>query len=127
MSKMSKFMFRLIDLIVIFVMTFGSPLAALAAPSLTGATIASDLPDYPMGAIVTLTGAGWAPGEAVNLFVNDNVFNSWSHSGNIAADENGAFTYQFQLPNWFVATYTAAATGPSSGTATTTFTDSPPA
>jgi hypothetical protein len=42
------------------------------------ATIVSDKLDYPPGATVTLTGAGWVSGEVVHLFVNDNVGNTWS-------------------------------------------------
>ncbi|MEI2827762.1 MAG: hypothetical protein V9F04_16270 [Dermatophilaceae bacterium] len=37
---------------------------------------------------------------------------------------DGSITYTFQLPAWFVATYSATATG-ASGTASVTFTDSP--
>ena len=39
------------------------------------------------------------------------------------ANLGGEFTYSFTLPAWFVASYTATATGPS-GTVSTTFTDS---
>src|SRR5205807_4954656 len=89
----------------------------------SGATIVSDKADYAPGATVTLTGAGWDSGEAVHIFVNDSVGNSWSLNSNPdpAADTNGSFTYSFSLPNSFIANYTAPATGPTSGTATTTF------
>ncbi len=105
---------------------------ARAVASSTGPTIASDQADYAPGATVTLTGAGWASGEAVHIFVNDSVGNTWSlDSGqngtapDPVADANGGFTYSFSLPNSFIANYTATATGPVSGTATTTFTDAP--
>ena len=96
----------------------------------TNATIASEQPDYRPGATVTLTGAGWTAGEVVHIFVNDNIAESWSldsGQGDAAPDpvagEDGSFTYQFVLPNWFVAIYNVIATGPTSGVATTTFTD----
>ena len=102
------------------------PVVAFAAEaSPTGATVTTDLADYPPGAIVTVTGAGWASGEAVDIFVNDSGGQTWSlHSDpDPVADLAGAFMYQFQLPTWFVANYAVLATGTSSGSATTTFTD----
>src|SRR3990170_1225524 len=84
-------------------------LGAVAIADATGPTIASDKDDYAPGEIVTLTGTGWQGGEAVHIRVN--------------ADDQGSFTDSFQLPDWFVATYAVTATGPTSGTATTTFTD----
>jgi hypothetical protein len=65
----------------------------------------------------------WQPGEGVHIFVNDNVGQTWSRSVDVAADEAGAITDSFYLPDWFVATYAVTATGEVSGTATTTFTD----
>src|SRR6266702_4125085 len=99
--------------------------SASAASSPSGATITSDQADYQPGATVTLTGAGWAANEDVHIFVNDSVGNTWSLNSNPdpVADANGAFTYSFSLPNSFIANYTVTATGPTSGTATTTFTD----
>ena len=43
MRKITRISFKLLDLLIIFMMVFGSPMSALAAPSPTGATIASDL------------------------------------------------------------------------------------
>ncbi len=43
-------------------------------------TIASDQADYAPGALVTLTGTGWQPGESVHIFVNDDWGSSWSRS-----------------------------------------------
>src|SRR5512135_2321345 len=77
MYKLAKGILKLLDVVVIFVMAFGSPMSALAAPSPTGATITSDAADYPPGATVTLTGAGWVIGEAVHIFVNDDAGQSW--------------------------------------------------
>src|SRR6266568_4575365 len=98
---------------------------ASAASTASGATITSDKLDYQPGATVTLTGAGWDSGEAVQIFVNDTVGNTWSLNSNPdpQADGNGSFTYSFSLPSTFIANYTVTATGPTSGTATTTFTD----
>ena len=95
------------------------------APSSTGASVTTDQSDYPPGAIVTIIGAGWASGEVVHITVNDDVGQTWSHTSNPdpVAALNGTFTYQFQLPNWFVANYGVLATGPLSGSASTTFTD----
>jgi hypothetical protein len=123
MSKLSTFIFKFLDIIVIFTMTFGSPLSALAAPSPTGAAIASDLADYPPGATVTLNGAGWVAGETVHIFVNDDAYQTWSRSIDVVASNDGSLIDVFQLPNWFVANYSVIATGPLSGTATTSFTD----
>ena len=93
-------------------------------------TIASDKLDYAPGETVMLTGTGWQPSENVHIFVNDDQRQSWSLSSGTygappdpIADGSGAFTYQFQLPTWFVATYTVVATGQVSGQATTRFTD----
>jgi hypothetical protein len=72
---------------------------------------------------VTLTSGNWQPGEWVVLYVNDNIGQTWSITTNKQADENGAWTYQFNLPNWFVATYHVTATGEVSGVATADFTD----
>src|SRR5512147_445886 len=72
-------------------------------------TITSDLPDYAPGATVTLTGAGWQPNEAVHVYVNDDWGSSWNYPADVTADELGAFTLSFQLPNWFVATYSVTA------------------
>jgi hypothetical protein len=99
---------------------------ASAASSPSGATITSDKQDYQPGATVTLTGAGWAANEAVHIHVSDSDGTTWSFDSNPdpAADGSGGFTYQFSLPSTVIAFYTATATGATSGTATTAFTDS---
>ncbi len=86
-------------------------------------TISSDKADYPPGATVVLTGTGWQPGESVHIHVNDEAGKTWSRDVDITADENGNVRDEFQLPNWFVATYNVTATGAQSGEATTSFTD----
>ena len=86
-------------------------------------TITSEQPDYAPGATVTLMGTNWAAGEAVHLFVNDDKAKTWSYNADITADADGRFMNQFQLPASFVAVYTVTARGPTSGIATTSFTD----
>jgi len=97
------------------------------AGSLLGPTITSDRADYSAGSTVTLTGAGWGVGESVHIDVNDTVGNTWSLSSNPdpLAGIDGSFTYSFALPTTFIASYTVTATGVTSGTATTSFTDGP--
>jgi uncharacterized repeat protein (TIGR01451 family) len=86
-------------------------------------TIKSDLADYPPGATVTLTGSGWQPGETVDIYVNDDLGKTWEGNFQATADANGNITSQFDLPDWFVATYNVRATGAQSGVVTSSFTD----
>ena len=86
-------------------------------------SISSDKVDYAPGGTVVLTGSGWASGESVRIFVNDDVGQSWSNTIDVVADVAGTFTTQFQLPDWFVAAYKVTATGAFGGTASTGFTD----
>ena len=104
----------------------GTAMALTADPSGTTApapTIQSDKDDYAPGETVTLTGSNWQPGESVHINVNDDEGNTWSRNADVTADENGAIRDEFQLPDWFVATYKVTATGEQSGVATTSFTD----
>jgi len=89
-------------------------------------TIQSDKADYAPGELVTLTGSGWQPGESVNIVVNDDAGQTWNRNVNVIADASGNISDSFNLPDWFVATYSVTATGAQSGTVTTTFTDSNP-
>src|SRR5215218_5512979 len=53
-------------------------------------TITSDLPDYPPGATVNLTGSNWQPGESVHINVNDDVGQSWSYDSTPGAVAGGS-------------------------------------
>ena len=86
-------------------------------------TVSSDKPDYAPGERVTLTGANWYSGETVHINVNDDVGQSWTRNVDVIANASGEITDQFNLPDWFVATYTVIANGAISGTVRTTFTD----
>ena len=108
----------LLSLLVAFAALLMSGNALAAGPSIT-----SDQADYAPGSTVTLTGAGWAVGEKVNLYVNDDQNQTWSESHDVVAGVDGSFTDQFTLPSYFIAMYTATAMGLTSGTASTTFTD----
>ncbi len=86
-------------------------------------TLVSDKDDYMPGETVVLTGANWKPGEPVRIVVNDDQGQIWSRTSDVVADLGGNIRDEFALPNTFVALYTATATGPLSGTASTTWTD----
>src|SRR5215216_3046655 len=90
---------------------------------LPGPTIQSDKADYAPGELVTLTGGNWQAGESVNIVVNDDAGQTWNRNVNVTADQSGNITDQFNLPDWFVASYSVKATGASGAVATTTFTD----
>lgn len=83
----------------------------------------SDAPDYSPNDTVTLSGAGWAPGESVHVRVNDDASRTWSREVDLIAADEGTISDQFDLPGWFVAVYSVTATGSTSGEATWTFTD----
>ncbi len=108
-----------IGLALAVILALVTSVAALASGT---PTIASDLPDYAPGSTVTLTGTSWNPGETVKIFVNDDDFQTWSLTDSVVAGIDGSLTYQFQLPNSFIAKYYVTATA-LSGTATTSFTD----
>jgi hypothetical protein len=101
----------------VILLVFPAMASAQGAP-----TIQSDKGDYAPGELVTLTGSGWGAGESVNIRVNDDAGQTWSRNVDVVADSSGNISDSFNLPNWFVATYTVTASG-ASGTATTTFTD----
>jgi hypothetical protein len=55
--------------------------------SVTGATVATDKPDYQPGDTVVITGTGWTPGETVAL---ETVSGSFIWDSTTVADSNGA-------------------------------------
>ena len=63
----------------------------------------------------TSTAQDGSRGEAVQIFVNDHVGSSWSHTATVTADAFGTLLYEFSLPRGFVVTYTVTATGSQSG------------
>jgi hypothetical protein len=130
MSKLLAFVFKVLDIIVIFTMTFGSPMSALAAPAYQETppapvpTITSDLPDYAPGAQVTLTGANWQDDTQVRILVNDSIGDTWVRDVVVDVSPEGGITDIFNLPSWFVANYLVYASGLQTGrVATAAFTD----
>jgi YDG domain/MBG domain (YGX type) len=92
-----------------------------------GATLTTDLQDYPPFSYVYFSGTGFEPGETVNMIVvqldpNPTAYEPWD----VVADENGNIN-----TSWYIfseeligATMQATATGQTSGlTASATFTD----
>jgi hypothetical protein len=102
---------------------FAGGASAMRETASTAPSIVSDKADYNPGSTVTLTGANWGSGEAVHINVNDDVGQTWKLDADVAADADGNFTYQFTLPNFFVADYNVTATGASGQVATAAFTD----
>ena len=88
-----------------------------------GPAITSDKADYAPGEQVALYGSFWGAGESVHINVNDDAGQSWSHDADVLAGLDGSFTYEFNLPDWFVAEYTVRAIGSGGLSAATTFTD----
>jgi hypothetical protein len=96
---------------------------AMVAQASEQATISAGKADYAPDEVVDLFGRGWEPNEVIQLAIDDDEGKTWRHRAVVTADESGAFEYEFQLPSWFVATYTVVANGAQSGIRTTSFTD----
>ncbi|MCW2767412.1 MAG: hypothetical protein JWO11_3371, partial [Nocardioides sp.] len=117
---------RLLGLVTVLAVVasgFALTAAPVSAAAVPAPSIQSDQADYPPGALVRLTGANWQPGEPVHIYVNDDEGRTWDHNADVVADDVGAVTDSFNLPDWFVATYQVTATGALSGVATSSFTD----
>src|SRR5918999_5011079 len=98
--------------------------AAAGSDDDSSPTVSSDKADYAPGETVTLRGTNWQPGEPVHLTVTSEGGDPpWSREVDIPADKNGTFTDQFQLPDYVIPKYNVTATGASSATATSSFTD----
>src|SRR5436190_11925852 len=129
MNKRSQVLFRIIDLMVIFVMTFGAPMSALAAPqaqATVAPTVTSDLADYTPGQLVTLSGTGWEGDTTVTITGVDAVPTVYHDTDQVQVQADGTINDSFNLPSTFIDQYFVTATGVQTGrVATTTFTDSP--
>jgi uncharacterized repeat protein (TIGR01451 family) len=96
-------------------------------PVVVAPTIASDLPDYSPGQLVTLTGSGWSGDSTVTISVNDDAGNVWHYSDTSAVSASGTILDTFNLPTSFIAQYYVTATGAQTGrVATSSFTDAAP-
>src|SRR4029078_13017424 len=100
---------RLISLAGVLLATMatvvGTAQADTYVPGDWGASVWSDQQDYRPGELVRLSGANWAPGEAVHIVVNDEEGMRWSREADVVAAEDGSISDSFNLPNWFVAVY----------------------
>jgi hypothetical protein len=102
-------------------------LAATPATAL-GASIASDKAEYTSGEEVTLTGAGWVPGEEVHLEVKQTSgiqeepgAEPFKLETSAVANSTGAVEAKFKAPEKYLGGFEVVATGPVSGRAITTF------
>jgi uncharacterized repeat protein (TIGR01451 family) len=127
MSKLAKVTFKLLDLMVVFVMIFGSPMSALAL-------VWTEPIDAAPGSMVTIHGDNsdednahnFLPGEAVHVeVVGPN--GGYTLACDATADENGAWQCDVTLssdPAMAVGEYNYTATGLTSGNVEVgTFTD----
>ena len=104
-------------------------LLLLSAPAIgQTATVTTDKNHYSPGETVIITGAGWQPGETVNMVIREDPSTHLDHFLSSVADPSGTFTNTEFSPEEHDAgvTFTLTATGQSSGrTAQTTFIDAP--
>jgi hypothetical protein len=106
-----------------------SALVVVVCLSATGAvadgtpTLSSDKLDYSPGERVTLSATGWNGGEDVALVVRGSDGIVYDEA-TVEADAAGGFTYEFTLPDIYLPSYTAEATGSSGAVVSATFTDS---
>jgi hypothetical protein len=94
----------------------------------SSATVTTDMTDYPPGATVVITGAGWQPGETVSITLHEDDGDLDTILSSVADDTGGFVNSDFivALNDGGVA-FLVTATGESSGyTAQTTFTDANP-
>src|SRR5262249_21371550 len=97
----------------------------------SGASVSSDLLDYPPGQIAIITGRGFQPGENVTLTFHEypHVDTAELHTFTVQADAQGNFTFNGYAPEAadLGITYILGAKGESSGRmAQTTFHDANP-
>jgi hypothetical protein len=102
---------RICQLALMMLVAISGAAMAVGQATAAGPWIQSDQPDYSPAQTVTLTGGNWQPDEMVQVTVADAVGQTWSLVKNVPADSTGAFAFQFQLPDWYIATYQVTATG----------------
>lgn len=102
------------------------PIALATASTASGATFTTDKDDYAPGDTLKLAGAGWQPGDTLDIHLDEDPQNHPPVDWAVGVDENGGFqdsTYVVQDSDagvTFALTATSRATGE---TATATFTD----
>ncbi|HEU5175473.1 MAG TPA: hypothetical protein VFT96_12010 [Gemmatimonadaceae bacterium] len=102
------------------------PFPVALEEGVTGATVTTDKPDYMPGETVTITGAGFAAGELVDLTLVEDAQLHEPRTWTVTADANGGFVDASFSPEEhdLNVIFTLTATGQTSGlVATTTFTD----
>jgi hypothetical protein len=116
--------YRVFALVAVLVLTLSSAALATsgASPTLPPA-ISSDRPDYAPGETVVLTGETWQPGESARVQVRAEEGYDWSRDVEMIAAGDGTIRDEFRLPDYYVPRYYVTATGETSGTTVTTFTD----
>ncbi|MBW6500861.1 MAG: T9SS type A sorting domain-containing protein [Bacteroidales bacterium] len=90
----------------------------------------TDKADYMPGETVVITGTGWLPGETVNMVIDHLTFDHPDqYLSAVASSDGNIYNNSYVIdPSDLGETFLLTATGLSSGlTATTTFTDAPPA
>ena len=88
--------------------------------------IQSGKDDYAPGELVTLTGGNWHGDLQVRIIVNDDIGQTWRRDVTVTVGVDGTISDSFNLPTFFVATYSVVARGlQTARVATTTFTDKP--
>ena len=126
----SLYLGRLFILVVALLM-FAGPTTFVVAQT-TPATLVSDKDDYAPYEIAVLTGAGFLPGEGIDLSISIDDPATGTHIADYAwtqfnADPNGGFVIGYEIPPEAAdMTLVATAMGLNSGlVAKTTFTDNP--
>ncbi len=111
----------------LFVLGSFTAAGLVAAGVVSGAdqpSISSDRSDYAPGDAVALSGAGWQAGEAVQILVDDDQDDPWSHEAELTAAADGTVSDSFDLPD-VAGEFSVTATAPS-GTASSAFTATAP-
>jgi uncharacterized repeat protein (TIGR01451 family) len=121
--KKPKRRHSLVWLVIMALVLLGACAAIATAEGTSTPWVLNDKTDYRPGELVTLTGGNWQPDTNVSIAVNDDVGQSWRLDTTAVVNADGGFSASFNLPSWFVASYTVVVTGANGDTATTSFTD----